>query len=80
MIKAVYRKGTGFVFWHFCRNCENWPTFDFEEVKDPEHPPKRGLLSAVYSTAEEEVLPRMDRACGLTHAILLPIVDPFLRK
>src|SRR5262245_53262936 len=43
IIKTVYRKRTGFVFWHFCENCENWPTFDFEEVKDPEHPPKGGF-------------------------------------
>ena len=27
----AYRKRKGKDTWHWCSNCSNWPTFDFEE-------------------------------------------------
>ena len=27
----VYRKRKGHDTWHWCRNCSNWPTVDYEE-------------------------------------------------
>jgi len=28
---AIYRRKKGSDTWHFCRNCSNWPTSDYEE-------------------------------------------------
>lgn len=28
---ATYRKKRGSDTWHFCRNCSNWPTSDYDE-------------------------------------------------
>jgi hypothetical protein len=27
----TYRRRKGHDAWHFCRNCPNWPTSDYEE-------------------------------------------------
>lgn len=27
----VYRKQKGSDTWHFCRNCSNWPTSNYDE-------------------------------------------------
>lgn len=36
--KKVYRKRAGHDTWHWCRNCANWPTSDYEEKALPNHP------------------------------------------
>ena len=28
---ATYRKKKGSDTWHWCRNCSNWPTWDYDE-------------------------------------------------
>jgi hypothetical protein len=28
------RKGSGYDTWHFCSNCSNWPTSDYDERSD----------------------------------------------
>ena len=28
---AAYRRRRGIDTWHFCRNCSNWPTTNYEE-------------------------------------------------
>ncbi len=30
-IVATYRRRRGSDTWHFCRNCSNWPTSNYEE-------------------------------------------------
>lgn len=25
-----YRKRNGYDTWHFCTNCSNWPTYDYQ--------------------------------------------------
>lgn len=29
---ATYRRRKNSDTWHWCRNCSNWPTSDYEEV------------------------------------------------
>ena len=33
-----YRKRRGNDTWHWCTNCSNWPTSDYEEVITPGRP------------------------------------------
>jgi len=28
---TTYRRRRGHDIWHWCRDCSNWPTFDYEE-------------------------------------------------
>jgi hypothetical protein len=39
----TYRKKKGHDTWHFCRNCSNWPTSDYEEQTSSTRP-KSGEL------------------------------------
>lgn len=34
----TYRRRKGSDTWHWCRNCSNWPTFDYEEKYFPGRP------------------------------------------
>jgi hypothetical protein len=36
MANVMHRKGKEEPFWHFCQNCDRWPTDDYEEKIDPE--------------------------------------------
>ena len=40
----IYRKRKGTVLWHFCRNCSNWPTYDYEEHQEEESEPTTGVI------------------------------------
>jgi hypothetical protein len=31
----AYRRRKGSTAWHFCRNCSNWPTSNYEKRKTP---------------------------------------------
>jgi hypothetical protein len=37
----AYRRKKGKDAWHWCRNCNNWPTSDYEQQPDK---PKSGEL------------------------------------
>ena len=34
----TYRKRKGSDTWHWCRNCPNWPTSDYDEVTTRDRP------------------------------------------
>ena len=34
----TYRKRKGSDAWHWCKNCSNWPTSNYEEVTVPGRP------------------------------------------
>lgn len=35
MARPNYRRRRGFDTWHFCTNCSNWPTSDYETSTRP---------------------------------------------
>ena len=35
---TTYRKKKGSDTWHWCRNCSNWPTSDYDEVTTNNRP------------------------------------------
>ena len=39
----TYRRRKGNDTWHWCRNCSNWPTTNYEEVTTPGRPPSGEL-------------------------------------
>jgi hypothetical protein len=47
----LYRCGDGDCVWHFCRNCEGWPTMDYrEQVVEP---PRAALCAACIAKNEQ---------------------------
>jgi hypothetical protein len=52
---ATYRRANGDIFWHFRIGCEDWPQNNFDELKNSEHPPKRGgfCLRCIRILADE---------------------------
>ena len=38
-----YRKRKGTDTWHWCTNCSNWPTSNYDEVDLPGRPPSGEL-------------------------------------
>ncbi len=37
-VMPEYRRKKGSDVWHWCRNCGNWPTSDYESIKTSEFP------------------------------------------
>ncbi len=35
---TTYRRKKGKDAWHWCKNCSNWPTSDYEEVQKDARP------------------------------------------
>jgi len=51
----TYRKRKGSDTWHWCKNCANWPIFDYDEVIIPDRErPTSGELDNECRTKERE--------------------------
>ena len=37
-VMPEYRRKKGSDVWHWCRNCDNWPTSDYKSIKTSEFP------------------------------------------
>ena len=35
---TIYRKKKDSDTWHWCTNCSNWPTSDYDEIKTDKRP------------------------------------------
>jgi len=40
----MYRKKKGSDTWHWCKNCSNWPTYDYDEKEVGAGRPSGGEL------------------------------------
>ena len=52
MVRTVYRRRKESDTWHWCTNCTNWPTSNYEEWEG-ENRPSRGELCNHCRSLEE---------------------------
>jgi hypothetical protein len=50
---TTYRKRKGSDTWHWCRNCSQWPTSDYEEVTTAGRPTTGELHNECRSKEQE---------------------------
>ena len=63
-MRTFYRKSDLTDIWHFCRNCENWPSRYYEE-KPGQDPP---LIGFCLNCIQEH----RDQPCEWTHLEVSP--------